>query len=99
MDGLIIKKKWLDLILSGKKTLEIRGCSTKKTGVPIYLLESGSRRVRGTCIIQSVYPISCSDWSEERGNHCVDLSYKELKYFINFIKNDIRTLMHGYWRM
>lgn len=47
MDGLIIKKKWLDLILSGKKTLEIRGCSTKKTGVPIYLLESGSKRVRG----------------------------------------------------
>lgn len=44
-----------------------------------YLLESGSKRVRGTCIIQSVYPISCSDWSEERGNHCVDLSYKELK--------------------
>ena len=31
------------------------------------------------CIIQSVYPISCSDWSEERENHCVDLSYKELK--------------------
>lgn len=59
--------------------MEIRGCSTKKTGVPIYLLESGSRRVRGTCIIQSVYPISCSDWSEERENHCVDLSYKELK--------------------
>lgn len=79
MDGLIIKKKWLDLILSGKKTLEIRGCSTKKTGVPIYLLESGSRRVRGTCIIQSAYPISCSDWSEEQENHCVDLSYRELK--------------------
>lgn len=79
IDGLIIKKKWLDLILSGEKTLEIRSSSTKKTGIPIYLLESGSRRVRGTCTIQSVYPISCSDWSEERGNHCVDLSYKELK--------------------
>lgn len=25
MDGLVIKKKWIDLILSGKKTLEIRG--------------------------------------------------------------------------
>ncbi len=25
MDGLIIKKKWLDLIVSGKKTIEIRG--------------------------------------------------------------------------
>lgn len=31
MDGLIIKKEWLDLILSGKKTLEIRGHDTKKT--------------------------------------------------------------------
>lgn len=47
MDGLIIKKKWLDLILSGKKTLEIRSSSTKKTGIPIYLLESVSKRVRG----------------------------------------------------
>ena len=30
-------------------------------------------------IIQSAYPISCSDWSEEQENHCVDLSYRELK--------------------
>lgn len=28
MDGLIIKGQWLDLILSGKKTLEIRGSDT-----------------------------------------------------------------------
>ena len=38
MDGLIIKKEWLDLILSGKKTLEIRGCDTKKIEQKIYLL-------------------------------------------------------------
>ena len=31
MDGLIIKKKWIDKILSGKKTLEIRGSKTQKT--------------------------------------------------------------------
>lgn len=40
MDGLIIKKQWLDLILSGEKTLEIRGHDTKKLNEPIYLLES-----------------------------------------------------------
>lgn len=28
MYGLIIKKKWLDLIMSGQKTLEIRGSRT-----------------------------------------------------------------------
>lgn len=34
MYGLIIKKKWLDLIMSGKKTLEIRGCRTSH--VPVF---------------------------------------------------------------
>ena len=29
MDGLIIKHKWLDLILKGKKTIEVRGSDTK----------------------------------------------------------------------
>lgn len=30
MDGLIIKKKWLDLILSGKKTLETGDAAQKR---------------------------------------------------------------------
>lgn len=48
MDGLIIKHKWLELILSGKKTIEIRGSDTKKKGQVIYLLESGTSKVVGT---------------------------------------------------
>lgn len=79
MDGLIIKKQWLDLIISGKKILEIRGCDTKKIGEKIYLLESGTHRVRGTCKIISTYPMSCSDWHTEHNKHCVDISYSELK--------------------
>ncbi|WP_303168261.1 ASCH domain-containing protein [[Ruminococcus] lactaris] len=78
MDGLIIKKKWLDLIASGEKTLEIRGCNTKKIGKTIYLLESGSNLVRATCTIDSTYPISCSDWCEEKEKHCVEMPYSEL---------------------
>lgn len=31
MYGLIIKKKWLDLIVSGKKVIEIKGSEHKKT--------------------------------------------------------------------
>ena len=79
MDGLIIKKKWLDLIIQGQKTLEIRGSDTKKKEQKIYLLESGSCRIKAECIIESTYPISCSDWSEEREKHCVDISYSELR--------------------
>lgn len=79
MDGLIIKHKWLDLILKGKKTIEVRGSDTKKQGEMIYLLESRTSKVVGTCKIAATYPISCSDWSEERENHCVDISYRDLK--------------------
>ena len=79
MEGLIIKKKWLDLIVSKKKTLEIRGCNTNKQNKTIYLLESGTHKVVATAVISSTYPISCSDWSEEREEHCVDISYSDLK--------------------
>lgn len=48
MDGLIIKKKWLDLIVNDKKTIEIRGSDTKKQGEKIYLLESGTHKVTAT---------------------------------------------------
>ena len=75
MDGLIIKHKWLDLILKGQKTIEVRGCDTKKQGEMIYLLESRTSKVVGTCKITATYPISCSDWSEEREKHCVDIPY------------------------
>ena len=74
MDGLIIKGQWLDLILSGKKTLEIRGSDTKKIGETIYLLESGTHRVRGKCKICSTHSISCSNWGEEYEKHCVDIT-------------------------
>ena len=48
MRGLIIKKEWLELILSGKKTIEIRSSKTSCIGETIYLLESKTHLVRGT---------------------------------------------------
>ena len=44
--ALTIKKKWLDLILAGTKTWEIRGTSTKNRGF-IHFAESGSGQLRG----------------------------------------------------
>ena len=78
MYGLIIKKKWLDKILSGEKTIEVRGSNTKHVGERIFLLESGTHLVRGTCIIMNTFSMSCSDWCKEAAHHCVNLTYKEL---------------------
>ena len=35
---------------------------TKRQNETIYLLESGTGRVRTRCNISTTYPISCSDW-------------------------------------
>lgn len=79
MDGLIIKKKWIDKILSGKKTLEIRGSKTQKTNRHVYILESGSQKVRGKCSISCCIPIDSEEmWEKLRRWHCVDISYEEL---------------------
>ena len=46
--ALIVKKKWLDMILSGEKVWEIRGQDTSIRG-KIGLIESGSGLIVGEC--------------------------------------------------
>ena len=50
MKALIIKKPWIDNILDGKKTWEIRGSKTNIRG-QIELIQSGSGLVVGSCEI------------------------------------------------
>lgn len=78
MDGLIIKEKWLSLIVQGKKTFEIRGSNTSKLNETIYLLESGTHRVRATCKIEGTYKITAKSWLATLDRHCVDISYSDL---------------------
>jgi len=51
--GLFVKSPWIDLILEGKKTWELRSKRTSKRE-RIALVESGSRLVKGTCEIVGV---------------------------------------------
>jgi hypothetical protein len=50
MKALIIRKEWLDLILDGTKTWEMRSRPTKVRG-RILLIEAGSGHIVGECII------------------------------------------------
>jgi hypothetical protein len=52
MKGLIIKEKWLNLILDGKKTWEIRNFNTLKIKEKIFLIMSGSKKIYGECVIK-----------------------------------------------
>ena len=70
---LIIEPRWLEKILDGHKTIEIRGAPIKKhIGKRIYLAASGSAAISGCAeLVQCLGPLTESDWHTMRPRHCV----------------------------
>lgn len=67
LDGLIIRKPALDLILSGRKTWELRGSRCHKRGI-IALIQSKSGTVVGTAeLVDSIGPLSVSEFNRNLG--------------------------------
>src|SRR5688572_13686369 len=59
--GLLIKSPYIDQILAGRKTWELRGSRTSITG-PIGLIRSGSGQVVGTCeVVGVVGPLTLAE--------------------------------------
>lgn len=77
MKGLIIKPCWADLILSGEKTVEIRGSNTKIRGT-IGIIKSKSGSVFGTVDLYDSVFLTKELYEELRGSHRVGNSYEEL---------------------
>lgn len=78
MDGLIIKTKWADLILTGQKTWEIRGSRTNKRGT-IGIIKSGSGLIYGTVNLVGYLPLTMHAWDSNKDKHLVpyaDINYK-----------------------
>lgn len=70
--ALIIKKEYLDKILSGDKTWEMRSRKTKITGL-VGLIESGSGLIVGQCFIHgSLEPIDQNTALNTIDKHCVE---------------------------
>jgi hypothetical protein len=59
--GLLIQEVWLDRILAGTKTWEIRGSKTTRRG-PISLIQSGSGTVVGTTeVVDVIGPLTLEE--------------------------------------
>lgn len=71
MKALIIKKPWIDYILDGSKTWEIRGSNTKIRG-QIELIQSGSGLVVGFCEIIDSKELSPLDYQQNKELHKID---------------------------
>jgi hypothetical protein len=63
---LVLKRVWLDKILAGQKSLDIRGCRHSFAGHPVYLLESKSGRVRATATLGAARPLTPEELVENK---------------------------------
>lgn len=70
MNGLIIKPKWADLILSGQKTWEIRNRVTHQRG-RIAIIKSGTGLIYGTAELTDCIKLSKVNFEESRDKHCI----------------------------
>lgn len=68
--GLILKGRWLDLILSGEKNLEIRGQTTTKRG-KVGLIKSGTGLVFGEVEIVGTFVIQRDSFGLYYSGHLV----------------------------
>lgn len=92
MNGLIIKEPWIDLILKGKKTWEIRSSNTKIRG-KIYLIKSGSGRIFGEANLINSFEININQFKNNTDKHCIhEVDYLPYKKHIYawVLKNPIK---------
>jgi hypothetical protein len=72
--GLLIRQPWIDKILAGSKTWEIRGSNTAIRGA-IALIESGTGTVVGVCEIEAVEgPLTVTRLRRSRAKHGAPIS-------------------------
>lgn len=79
MDILIVRKPWIDLILDGEKTWEIRGNDTKKRG-RILLAESGTGLVMGSAELYHTCILLKEDFEAYHRKHRIEAEFEELPY-------------------
>ena len=77
-----MKKEWLDKILSGEKTWEIRGCPTERRGW-IHLAESqAGGKLVGRAMLEDCLSIKKENFAQHVKLHCVTdlkvITYKRM---------------------
>ena len=76
---LVVKKRWLDKILAGQKTWEIRQGPTAKRGW-IHFAQSGSTgKLMGRARLVGCHRVSRSSFEQKVSHHCVD-SWDDVTY-------------------
>ena len=96
MKGLIIKSPWIESILDGRKTWEIRGSNTKIRGT-VALIKSGSGKIFGEVDLIDCIELTLESYRESKKLHGVEsenaleLPYKKTYAWVLKIPKSIRS--------
>lgn len=71
--GLLIKSPWIDMIMAGEKTWELRSRPTNIRG-KIALIRSGSGLIVGTAALVDCFPVSDRQLSKNQSKHRVSMA-------------------------
>lgn len=77
--GLIIKKEWLDKILSSNKVWELRSSNTYHRGL-VLLIESGSGSIKGYTHIVDSIRLDQETYEQNLSKHQVQLAYNDCRW-------------------
>jgi hypothetical protein len=69
--ALVVKKKWLDLILAGRKTWEIRGYSTAKRGWIHFVESQAGGKLMGRARLVNCLQLPRKSFMRHYKQHCV----------------------------
>ena len=69
--ALVVKKKWLNLILAGQKPWEIRGRSTSKRGWVHFAESQAGGKLRGRGRLVNCFPVPRDSFQRHYKKHCV----------------------------
>jgi hypothetical protein len=95
MRGLKIKDKWLKLILSGQKTMDVRSQYLKIRGQRIALGNSDTGMVEGYATVEDVIKILYSQIGNYENQHrattWLTKKYGKKAYVFGYILKDVKT--------
>ena len=69
--ALVVRKKWLDLILAKRKTWEIRGCSTAKRGWIHFAESQAGGKLKGRARLVDCVLVPRKSFQHHYNKHCV----------------------------
>ena len=77
--ALIVKPYWVDFLLKGEKTLEIRGSHTQIRGT-IGVVKSGTGLIYGTVEVVESVALDDKTYEERRSEHRVPAPFEDIPY-------------------